>query len=131
MWEPLTQYLSKSSRARVGKLSSERHWSLPNAISCSRNRQLSLVTFKGDYAMLVLRNYKLQAENNYSYFIIVKVLTPFRTVQRSKDGLEMQFVIYKDITTVLLRSIYSHSNGILLSCIWHNISSAFRDVLLQ
>ena len=49
----------------VGKLSSERHWSLSNAMSCPRSRQLSLVTFKGDYAILVLRNYKMLAEKSF------------------------------------------------------------------
>ena len=34
-----------------------------------RSRQLSFVTYKGEYAILVLRNYKMQAENLYSYLI--------------------------------------------------------------
>ena len=48
-------------RPGVGKLSSERHWSLSNAISCPRSGQFSLVTFKGDYAILGARNYKMKA----------------------------------------------------------------------
>ena len=125
-------YLSRvSPKAGIGKLSSEMHWSLSNAISFPRSRQLSLVTLEGDYAISVLRNYEMQAENRYSYFIIAKVLISLRSLKHSKNGLEKQFVIYKDITAVLLRSIYSHSNRVLLSCIWHNIFLALRVVLLQ
>ena len=73
----------------VGKLSSEKHLSLWNALSCPRSRQLSLVPFKGDYASLALRNYKLQAEKHYSCLIIVKLLTPFRSMKHCRDSLKI------------------------------------------
>ena len=82
----------------MGKLSSEMHLSLWNAIPCPRSRQLSFVTFKGDYAILELRNYKVQAEKSYSYLTIFKLLTPFRSMKRSRDSLEIQFVVYKAVT---------------------------------
>ena len=50
--------------------------------------RLSSVTVKSDYAILALRNYKIQAENLYSYLIIVKLLTSFRSLKHS-DSLEM------------------------------------------
>ena len=52
--------------------SSERHLALKYAPSC-----LSCVAFKGDYFISVVRNYKMQTENRYSYLINVKFLTPF------------------------------------------------------
>ena len=57
--------LQQWSRAGVGKLSSQMHLSLWNAISCPRSRHLSLVTSKGGYAILALLNYKMQAEKRY------------------------------------------------------------------
>ena len=81
--------------AGVGKLSSEMHLLLWNAISCPRSRQLSLVTFKGDYAILALRNYIMQTEKRYPYLTIVKLLSPLKSLKHSKDSLEMQFVAYK------------------------------------
>ena len=90
----------------MGKLSSEMHLSLWNAISCPRSRQLSWVTFKGDCAILALRNYKMQAEKRYSYLIIVKILTPFRSIKHSRDSLKMRFVVYKAVTATLLHSMY-------------------------
>ena len=57
-------------RSGMGKLSSEVPLSLWNAISCPLSRQLSLVTFKGDYAILALRNNKMQAEKRYSYLTL-------------------------------------------------------------
>ena len=91
----------------MGTFSSAMHLSLWNAISCPRSRQLSLVTFKGDYAILVPRNYKMQAEKRYSYLTIVKFLTTFTAIKHSSDSLEMQFVVYKAVTaTFLLHSMY-------------------------
>ena len=40
-----------------------------NCLSCPHSRRLSLVTVKRDYAILALRNFKIQAENLYSYYI--------------------------------------------------------------
>ena len=80
-----------SPLSEVGKLSSEMHLSLGNAISCPRSRQLSLVTFKGDYGILDLRNYKIKAEKLYSCLTIAKLLTPFRSMEHSRDSLEIQF----------------------------------------
>ena len=94
------------SKTGVGKLSSEMHLSLWNAVSCPRSRQLSLVSFKGDYAILALRNYKMQAEKRYSYLTIVKLLTPFRSMKHSRNSLEMQFVVYKAVTATLLHAFY-------------------------
>ena len=94
------------SKAGVGIRSSEMHLSLWKAISCPRSRQLSLVTFKGDYAILALRNYKMEAEKRYSYLTIVKLLTPFRSMKHSRDSLEMQFVVHKVVTVTLLHSMY-------------------------
>ena len=88
----------------MGKFSSDMHLSLWNAISCPRSRQLSLVTSKGDYASLALRNYKMQAEKLYSYLTIVKLLTPFRSMKHSRDSLEMRFVVYIAVTAPLLHS---------------------------
>ena len=104
-------------KAGVSKLSSEMHLSLWTAISCPRSRQLSLVTFKGDYAILALRNYKMQAEKHYSYLTIVKLLTTFRSMKHSRDSLEMQFIVYKAATATLLHSMYFCWNGVPLSCI--------------
>ena len=98
--------LKKAPKAGVGKLSSEMHLSLWNAILCPRSRQLSLVTFKGDYAILALRNYKMKAEKRYSYLTIVKLLTTFTSMKHSSDSLQMQFVVYKAVTATLLHSMY-------------------------
>ena len=92
----------------MGKLSSERHFSLSNVISCPSSRLLSLVTFRGEYVILALCNYKMQAENRYSYLIIVKLLTLLKYIKHSKASLKMQFGKYKAITAALLRSIYAH-----------------------
>ena len=64
---------SVSADTGVGKLSSEGFESLK--LSRAHVVQLSLVTVMGDYAIFALRNYKMQAENLYSNFIIVKLLT--------------------------------------------------------
>ena len=117
-------------RAGVGKLSSEMHLSLWNAISCP-SRQLALVTFKGDYAILALRNYKMQAEKRYSYLTILKLLIPFGSMKHSRDSLEMQFVLCKAITVTLLHSMYFRWNGVPLSCIWHSVFTALRVAVLQ
>ena len=90
----------------MGKLSSVMHLSLWNAISCPRSRQLFLVTFKGDYAILALRNYKMQAEKRYSFLTIVKLLIRFRSLKHSRDRLEVQFVVYKAATATLFHSMY-------------------------
>ena len=94
------------STSRVGKLSPEMHLSLCNAVSCTRSRQLSLVTVKGDYAILAIRNYKMQTEKRDSSLTIVKLLTPFRSMKHSRDSLEMQFIVYKAVTATLLHSMY-------------------------
>ena len=52
-----------SSKAVVGKLSSERYLPFCNAISYPRSRQLSCVTVEGDYAILAVCYYKMQTEN--------------------------------------------------------------------
>ena len=88
----------------MGKLSTEMHLSLWNAISCPRSRQLSLVTLKGDYAILALHNYKMQSEKLYSFLPIVKLLTHFRSKKHSRDSLEIQFTVYKAVTQTLLHS---------------------------
>ena len=68
---------------------------------------LSLVTFNGDYAILALRNYKMQAERYYSFLTIVKLLTPFMSMKHSRDSLDMQFAVYiKAVTATLLHSMY-------------------------
>ena len=95
-----------SSKPGVGKLSSEMHLSLWNAISCPRSRQLSLVTFKSNCAILAIRNYKMQAKKPYSSLTIVKLLTPFKTMKHSRGSLEMQFIVYKPVTATLLHSMY-------------------------
>ena len=108
-----TKCLSHSI-AGVGKLSSARNLFLWNTVPCTRTREHSLVTFNGNYAILALRNYKtlrnykMQAENDSSYLIFVKLLTLLRYLKYSKDTLEMQFIIYEAVTSVLLCSMYSH-----------------------
>ena len=105
--------------------------SLWNAISCPCSRQLSLVTFKGDYAILALRNYKMQAEKRYSYLTIAKLLTTFRSMKHSRDSLEMQFLVYKTVTATLLHYMHFRWNGVPLSCIWHSIYTALRVAIVQ
>ena len=132
MWViTMSELLLVDYNAGVGKLSSEMHTSLWNVISCPRSRQLSLVTLKGDYAILTLRNYKMQAEKRFSYLTIVKLLTPLQSLKHSKDKLKIKFVVYKAVTAVLLHSMYFYWNGMPLSCIWHSIYTAILVAVFQ
>ena len=95
-------WMTLRSMPGVSNLSSRRDLCLWNCLSCPLSRRISFVTIKGDYAMLALRNYKMIAENLYSYLIIVKLLTPFRFLKHSQDSLKTQFVIYEAITACII-----------------------------
>ena len=58
----------------------------------------------------------MQTEKCYSYLIIVKLLTLFRSMKHSRDSLELQFVVYKAVTATFLHSMYFCWNSAI---IWH------------